>query len=324
MSHPATPSRFIGCDVGKTAIVVFDAASGPTYAIANAPQALSDFAASLNPTCFVVCEATGGYERDLLAALIAAGVPAHRADARKSLPSGLTRGSRPSSARLERWANPTPSTQTRLPDTAGTATPNFRFGAPASPSDCACKRSSWPDETSSRIASLDANRRAAPAAEPVHAYLEALVESFDAQIKAIEADIQALCAACEPIAKAVKALVAIPGVGQKTAAALIALMPEFGSLPRRQAAALAGLAPHPNQSGQTDAYRRTRGGRPEVKRVLFMAAISAAKHNPTLSAFYKRLLSAGKKPLVAITAIMRKLVVIANAKLRTANALQVS
>ena len=234
--------------------------------------------------------------------------------------------SRPSSARLERWANPTPSTPPRSPDTAGTASPNFRFGAPASPSETACRRWSSPDATSSRIAWLDANRRAAPAAAPVHPYLELLVAS-DAQIKAIEADINALCAACEPIAKAVNVLIAIPGVGQKTAAALIALialMPELGSLPRRQAAALAGLAPHPNQSGQTDAYRRTRGGRPEVKRVLFMAAISAAKHHPTLSAFYKRLLNAGKKPLVAITAIMRKLLVIANAKLRTANALQLS
>ena len=142
MSHPATPSRFIGCDVGKTAIVVFDTASGRTYAVANTPEALSGFAASLEATCFVVCEATGGYERDLLAALIAAGVPACRADARKSLPSGLTRGLRPSAARLERWANPTPSTQPRWPDTGWTATPNFRFGAPASPSESACKRSS--------------------------------------------------------------------------------------------------------------------------------------------------------------------------------------
>jgi transposase len=83
MSHPATPSRFIGCDVGKTAIVVFDAASGRTSALANTPEVLSRFAASLEATCFVVCEATGGYERDLLAALIAAGVPACRADARK-------------------------------------------------------------------------------------------------------------------------------------------------------------------------------------------------------------------------------------------------
>ena len=84
MQHAATPvSRFIGCDVGKTAIVVFDAASGRSRAIANAPQALSDFASGLEETCLVVCEATGGYEGALLAALLAAGVPVHRADARK-------------------------------------------------------------------------------------------------------------------------------------------------------------------------------------------------------------------------------------------------
>ena len=77
------------------------------------------------------------------------------------------------------------------------------------------------------------------------------------------------------------------------------------SLDRRKAAALAGLAPHPKQSGDTEGYRRTRGGRPEVKRVLFMAALSARKHNPNLKAFYERLVQAGKKPLVAITAIMR-------------------
>jgi hypothetical protein len=84
MSHPATPvSRFIGCDVGKTAIVVFDSMTGRSRSIANEPQALSDFASGLEPTCFVVCEATGGYEGALLAALLAAGVPVHRADARK-------------------------------------------------------------------------------------------------------------------------------------------------------------------------------------------------------------------------------------------------
>ena len=315
MSYPATPSRFIGCDVGKTAIVIHDAAYGRTRTIANEPQALADFAASLNSTCFIVCEATGGYERDLLAALIAGRVPAHRADARKVKAfirsfgvlgksdaidaNALARYGRDRYAELPLWS-------AREPE-------RLRLQALV-----LARR----DLVKDRLAY--ANRRAAPAAGPVHVYLEALVGSFDAQIKAIEADITALCAACEPIAKAVQTLVTIQGVGQKTAAALIALMPELGSLPRRQAAALAGLAPHPNQSGQTDAYRRTRGGRPEVKSVLFMAAISAAKHNPTLSAFYKRLLSAGKKPLVAITAIMRKLVVIANAKLKTANALQVS
>src|SRR5271163_3839861 len=110
MHHAATPvSRFIGCDVGKTAIVVFDAASGRSRAIANAPQALSDFASGLEATCLVVCEATGGYEGALLAALLAAGVPVHRADARKV--KAFIR-------RLERSAKPTPSTPRPSPDTA--------------------------------------------------------------------------------------------------------------------------------------------------------------------------------------------------------------
>jgi len=241
MSHPATPSRFIGCDVGKSAIVAFDTASGRTCTIANEPQALSDFAASLDPTCFVICEATGGYERDLLAALLAAGVPAHRADARKVKAfirsfgtlgksdaidaSALSRYGRDRFAELPLWS-------AREPE-------RLRLQALV-----LARR----DLVKDRLAY--ANRRAAPAAQPVHAYLEALVESFDAQIKAIEADIDALCAGCEPIAKAVKTLVAIQGVGQKTAAALIALMPELGSLPRRQAAASPALRPIPTKAAR--------------------------------------------------------------------------
>ena len=316
MSHPATPvSRFIGCDVGKTTIVVFDAAGGRSRTIANEPEALSHFASGLEPTCFVVCEATGGYEGALLTALLAAGVPVHRADARKVKAfirsfgtigktdaidaKALARYGNDRCAELARW-------QARDHD-------RLRLQALV-----LIRR----DMVSDRLAY--ANRRAAPGAEPTHTHLDALLASFDAQIKAVEADIKILTSQCEPIARAVKTLVAIQGVGDKTAAALIALMPELGSLGRRQAAALAGLAPHPKQSGDLDAYRRTRGGRPEVKRILFMAALCARKHNPTLKAFYERLVQAGKKPLVAITAIMRKLVVIANAKLKTHLAQQVS
>jgi transposase len=316
MSHAATPaSRFLGCDVGKTAIVVFDTATGRSLAIANEPQALSDFAASLEATCLVVCEATGGYECALLAALLVAGVPAHRADARKVKAfirsfgtlgktdaidaKALARYGKDRCAELARWQA---RDRERLRLQALVLTRR--------------------DMVRDRLAY--ANRRAAPGAEPAHAHLDALLESFDTQIQAIDAAIIALTAQCEPIARAVQTLVAIKGVGDKTAAALIALMPELGSLARRQAAALAGLAPHPKQSGEAEAYRRTRGGRPEVKRILFMAALSARKHNPNLKAFYERLVQAGKKPLVAITAIMRKLVIIANAKLKSLNALQLS
>ena len=308
MSHAAMPvSRFIGCDVGKTTIVVFDAASRRTHAIANEPQALSRFASGLEPTCLVVCEATGGYEGAPLAALVAAGVPVHRADARKVKAfirsfgtigktdaidaKALARYGKDRSPELARW-------QARDHD-------RLRLQALV-----LARR----DMIRDRLAY--ANCRAAPGAEPTHAYLDAILASFDAQIKTVESDIKTLIGQCEPIARAVNTLIAIQGLGAKTAAALIALMPELGSLGRRQAAALAGLAPHPRQSGDLDAYRRTRGGRPEIKRVLFMAALSARKHNPLLKTFYKRLVENGKKPLVAITAIMRKLVLIANAKLK--------
>ena len=123
------PAKALGCDVGKEEIVVYDSASRRFARLANKPEALADFANALDPERLVVCEATGGYELPLLAALLAAGVPAHRADARKSLPSGLTRGSKPSSAPSERSARLTPSTPTRWPDTEPSAAMIWRGGA---------------------------------------------------------------------------------------------------------------------------------------------------------------------------------------------------
>lgn len=302
-------SRFVGCDVGKSSIVLFDSASARTQTIANEPQALADFAAALDAQCFVVCEATGGYEAGLLAALLAAGVPAHRADARKVKAfirsfgtlgktdaidaRALARYGRERRGDLALW-------QARQPE-------RLRLQALV-----LARR----DLVRDRLAY--ANRRDAPGGEPAKPYLAAIVAGFDAQLGAIEKDIHSLIRQCEPIAAAVEVLRAIKGVGPTTAAALLALMPELGALRRKQAAALAGLAPHPRQSGGVDAYRRTKGGRPEIKRVLFMAALAARKHNPEMRDFYDRLRAAGKKPLVAITAIMRKLVVIANAKLKGA------
>lgn len=83
MTPPVTVSRFIGCDVGKATIAVHDAAASRSWEIANDPKSLAGLAASLDSTCLVVCEATGGYEAGLLEALLARAIPAHRADARK-------------------------------------------------------------------------------------------------------------------------------------------------------------------------------------------------------------------------------------------------
>jgi transposase len=299
--------RFLGCDVGKTEIVIHDAACRYSRSIANEAKALAEFATELDANCFVVCEATGGYESQLLAALLKAGVSAHRADARKVKAFIRSFGTLAKTDKLDAKA------------LARYASDRHADLAPWQARDAeklrlqtlvALRR----DLVKDRQAYV--NRRQAPECEPLHAHLDRLIQDFAREIKAVEADIEALLVECEAIGKARDTLVEISGIGRTTAIAMLAVLPELGTTSAKRIASLAGLAPHPRQSGADDGYRRARGGRPEVKRVIFMAALSASKHNPTLKAFYERLVQKGKKPLVALIAVMRKLVVIANAKLK--------
>jgi transposase len=93
-------------------------------------------------------------------------------------------------------------------------------------------------------------------------------------------------------------------------------MPELGQLNRRQAAALAGVSPYNRDSGQWAGQRSISGGRPEVRRALYMAALSASRRNHLLKPFYDRLIAAGKPAKVALTAVMRKLIVLMNRLLK--------
>ncbi|MCZ7446906.1 transposase, partial [Agrobacterium rhizogenes] len=111
-------------------------------------------------------------------------------------------------------------------------------------------------------------------------------------------------------------LTSVPGVGPATARTLLAEMPELGSLDRRQIASLAGLAPWTRQSGTWKGKSFIGGGRGKVRAVLFMAALVAIRHNPTLKIFRDRLVQAGKPKIVAVVATMRKLLTILNAIIR--------
>jgi transposase len=111
-------------------------------------------------------------------------------------------------------------------------------------------------------------------------------------------------------------LTSVPGVGSTTAQAIIAGIREIGTLDRRQIAALGGLAPFACDSGTFRGRRMIAGGRAEVRSVLYMAALTASKHNPVIAAFYQRLLAAGKEKKVALVACMRKLLTILNAIVR--------
>jgi transposase len=142
------------------------------------------------------------------------------------------------------------------------------------------------------------------------------VAALKADIDSLDRHIAALIAA-DPALQAKNAVLrSMKGVGPVLAHTLIALLPELGELSRKKIAALVGVAPFDDQSGKRQGARFIQGGRPAIRAPLFMAAMVAATHNPPLSAFRQSLKDAGKKPKVAIVAVMRKMITILNAMIR--------
>ena len=132
------------------------------------------------------------------------------------------------------------------------------------------------------------------------------------QVAQLEALMHTKVAASPALRSKVDRLHQIQGVGVLSATSLVALMPELGSLSDTQAAALAGVAPFNHDSGQFRGQRHIFGGRGQVRSVLYMAALVASRHNPVLRTLYLRLLARGKAKKLALTALMRKLIVLAN------------
>jgi transposase len=312
---PSKPSikamdRVLGVDVAKASVVLFDPVSGRTISVANRPK---DLKRALEPYAdyeLMICEATGGYERATLEAALALGLPAHRADAAKvksyirSLGGvaktdaidarWLTRYGQERGQGLERWSPPE-----------------------AAREQLAALVRHREDLTAARTQAK--NRRAAPGAQAAARFLDAQIDFLREQIRQIERAIAELIAQNPGLASAEKRLRQVKGIGPVVARTLLALMPELGRLNRRQAASLAGLAPHPRDSGQRSQRRSTgRGGRDSLRPTLFMAALAAARSNPSLKLFAQRLSTAGKPGRLILTAVARKLVVLANALLKPA------
>ena len=142
------------------------------------------------------------------------------------------------------------------------------------------------------------------------------LEQIKRHIAAIEAEILKQVQIDRDLAQRFAILTSIPGLSVITAFALLIEMPELGALEPGQAASLAGLAPMARQSGRWTGRAFIRGGRAEIRKALYMPALVAARFNPDLKAKYKKLTSAGKPAKVALTAVMRKLIVLANALLK--------
>ena len=301
LHHP--PHRCVGFDIAKDTIAMSD--GGKAVIIPNQRRQIRSFLRHCD-AALAICEPTGGYEAILIEECLRRGLAVHRADTRKLKAFIRSRGRLGKSdaidARemaaygLERWAS-------------------LALWQAKEPSETKLKAlvRRRADLVATRVA--EHNRAKAPGAHELAATFKAMLTVIDRQIKRLDQAIDALMRT-GTLKRRGEIATAMQGIGITTAAALIATLPELGRMDRRQAAALAGLAPHPNESGNRIGYRRMRGGRPDVRTILFMPAMQAAQGRGEFVTFYKRLIAAGKKPIIALAAVMRKIVITLNARIR--------
>lgn len=155
------------------------------------------------------------------------------------------------------------------------------------------------------------NQRAAAQTPFLRRQLDRRIARLDKDIAAIETEVERYIADQPDLAWRQRILLSVPGIGPIVAATLLACLPEIGTIPAKQVTALAGLAPVPDDSGERQGYRRIKGGRQIVRDTLYLAALSAARCNADLRAFYQRKLDEGKAKKVALVAVARKLLLLA-------------
>jgi transposase len=166
------------------------------------------------------------------------------------------------------------------------------------------------------LRATEKNRLHRVRSKPVRESILVVIQTLDEQIRNIDRDLDNILRSSPLWREKEDLLKSFSGVGPVTARTLLALLPELGKANRQQIAALVGLAPLNRDSGKMRGKRMIAGGRTDVRNALYMAAVSASKHNSTIKAFYERLRQAGKPAKVALTACMRRMLVILNAMIK--------
>ncbi|MBN6715414.1 IS110 family transposase [Pseudomonas capsici] len=300
-------SVYVGIDISKSTLDTFISTTGQVEQFLNGQadiQRLTQHLKTLNPA-LVVLEATGGFERLVAAELFAASLPVVIVNPRQ------VRNFAKATGRLAK----TDAIDARvLAEFAQAVKPAIR---------------EIPDARTHELADLLARRR-----QIIDMIVAEENRLKQATFKALQRDIKAhlvwlrkrLKNTDDDLHDAIKAspiwkanydlLCEVKGVGDVLALSLLALLPELGRVNRKQVAALVGVAPFNCDSGKFKGQRRIWGGRGELRKVLYMAALSSKTHNPVIEKFYNHLLAAGKTKKVALVACMRKLLTILNAMIR--------
>jgi transposase len=263
------------------------------------------------PHVHVVCEATGGYERLLVQTLHQAQIPVSVTNPARVRAAAQAQGQRAKTDRIDA-ALLTDYGQRYQPKPTPPTT---------SSQDQLVALTQWLTQLvhAQAQAKTQAEHHEAAFVCKQHAKL---IAHYQSQIVAVEKQIRGLVANDAPLQQRVDCLDQIEGVGPRTAWLVLAHLPELGQINRQEVAALAGLAPWTRESGTMKGMRAIGGGRPEVRLALYMAALSAARCNPVLQPFYQRLRAKEKPAKVALTAVMRRLLVYMNHQLKALAAAQ--
>lgn len=299
--------QFVGIDVSKATLDVAIGDEKP-FQVPNSREGLDALLPRLRcrAVALIVLEATGGLEALCAATLAASGLPVAVINPRQARDFAKATG--------------------RLAKTdAIDATVLVAFGWALRP-----EPRLLPDEATRELDALldrrrqlvgmrtmEQNRLLGAVPSPVRLDLEAHREWLDQHIAAVDQQMEQRIRSSPIWREKEDLLRSIKGIGPVVSRTLLAAVPELGRLDRRRIAALVGLAPMADDSGQYRGVRRIQGGRSLVRSALYMAALTARRYNPALRAFAERLETAGKRPKVILAAVARKLLVIANAILRS-------
>ncbi|UBQ06382.1 transposase [Tepidimonas taiwanensis] len=305
-------SVVVGIDVAKAHVdVCVLGAQFKAQRFDNQAEGHSALTAALKPlgVALVVMEATGGYETELACALQAAGLPVAVVNPRQARDFAKSMGRLAKTDAIDaRVLAEYAAVLLRREDLTRLLRP-------------------LPDAQQQWLAALVTRRRQLLAMllaerqrlqitpRGLHPSIEAVIAVIKAQLD--EIDGQMVGHVREHFGELDALLQSARGIGPVASATLIAELPELGRLNRREIAALVGIAPMANDSGASKGRRRIQGGRFDVRRVLYMATLTACRANPVIKAFYERLIAAGKLPKVALVACMRKLLTMLNAMVRS-------
>ncbi len=303
---PADAPEFVGIDVSKEWVDVAVRSTGDTWRV-NQDQEGRDALIlrfqALNPQC-VVMEATGGYEMPLSTALAAAGIPVAVVNPRQVRDFARSQGKLAKTDRI---------------DAAVIAHFGEVSGVVAQPLIPAAARELEALVTRRRqvIQMRTAELQHRPSTLPfVHHRIDRNLAAFEEELRDLHSELTQRLRENPVWREREELLRSVPGIGPVTVFSLLADLPELGSLDRRQAAAIVGVAPLNRDSGKFRGSRRYWGGRAHVRAALYMATLVGVRYNPVLKAFYERLVRAGKAKKVALTACMRKLLTILSAMLK--------